>query len=309
MRRQHRSLSLSSLALALAGALVCSTAAPRAFRAAPEPRQAKTRDVYVSITDKTGAPAKDVTIKDITIREDGQAREVLAISPAKTPMRIALLIDNSQATQSSVNEIRSSMSGFITAIFKASPDSTMSISTFGDRPTLVQDFTNAAPVLVKAAQKTFPMTGAGAYLVDAVLDATKALRKNPAPRQLIVAFVEESGQEFSNSGRQQVLEALHFSNASLWIVAMQSGATNMDSPEARDRSALIDEGTSQSGGTTLSLLNRLALPGKMTELAGLITNQFQITYGRTEQMVPPKKLDVQLARKDLKLVAPRWAGQ
>lgn len=305
MRTHDRSLLLS--VLALAGALLCSTAAPRAFRAAPE--QGKTRDVYVSITDKTGAPAKDVTINDLTIREDGQAREVLAVAPAKTPMRIALLIDNSQATQSSVNEIRSSMSGFINAIFKASPDSSMSLSTFGDRPTLVQDFTNAAPVLVKAAQKTFPMTGAGAYLVDAVFDATKALRKNPAPRQLIVAFVEESGQEFSNSGRQQVLDALRFSNASLWIVTMQSGATNMDSPEARDRSALIDEGSSQSGGTTLSLLNRLALPGKMTELAGIITNQLQITYGRNEQTVPPKKLEVQLTRKDLKILAPRWAGQ
>jgi hypothetical protein len=307
MRRHYRSLSLSSLALA--GALFCFTAAPSAFRAASELPQSKTRDVYVSITDKSGAPAKDVGITDLTIREDGQSREVLAVAPARTPMRIALLIDNSQATQSSVNEIRSSMSGFINTIFKASPDSTMSISTFGDRPTLVQDFTNAAPVLVKAAQKTFPMTGAGAYLVDAVFDATKALRKNPAPRQLIVAFVEESGEEFSNSGRQQVLDALRYSNASLWIVTMQSGATNMSTSEARDRSALIDEGTTQSGGTTLSLLNRLALPAKMTELAGILTNQLQITYGRSEQTVPPKKLEIQLARKDLRILAPRWAGQ
>ena len=310
MRSHDRLLVLSVLAIAVA--LLHPTASPQAqgTQASQASQSTKrTHDVYVSITDKSGAPARDVSIADLTIREDNQAREVLAIAPAKTPMRIALLVDNSQATQPLTNEIRIGMTGFINAVFKASPDSTMSLSTFGDRPTLVQDFTNAAPILARAAQKTFPMTGAGAYLTDAVSDAAKQLRKNPGPRQIIVAFIDESGQEFSNAGRQQVLDELRYANASLWIVALQGSSTNMDSPEARDRSALIGEGTAQTGGTTLALLNRLSLPAKMVELAGMLNNQFQITYGRPEQTVPPKKIDIQLARKDLKLQAPRWARQ
>ena len=202
----------------MAGMLLTLTPAPAVLQA--EQAKGKTRDVYVTITDKAGAPAKDLAITDFTIREDNQAREVLAVAPAKTPMRIALLVDNSQATQALTNEVRIAMGGFINAIFKASPDSTMSLSTFGDRPTLVEDFTSAAPVLVRAAQKVFPMSGSGAYLTDAVLDAAKALRKEPGPRQMIVVFVNESGQEFSNAGRQQVLDALRYSNASLWVVAL-----------------------------------------------------------------------------------------
>jgi len=303
MRSHHRLLFLC--VLAMAGVLLAATAAPRVEAQA----KGRTRDVYVTITDKSGAPAKDVAITDFTIREDNQAREVLAVGPAKAPMRIALLVDNSQATQPMTNEVRVAVSGFINAIFKASPDSTMSLATFGDRPTPVQDFTNAAPVLVRAAQKMFPMSGSGAYLIDAVLDAAKALRKDPGPRQIIVAFVNESGQEFSNSGRQQVLDAVRFANASLWVVALQDTMTNVDSQEARDRSALIGEGTAQSGGTTISLLNRLSLPAKMAELAGILTSQLQVTYGRPEQIIPPKKIDIQLNRKDLKLTAPRWAGQ
>ena len=303
MRSHHRLLFLC--VLAMAGVLLAATAAPRVQAQA----KGRTRDVYVTITDKSGAPAKDVAITDFTIREDNQAREVLAVGPAKAPMRIALLVDNSQATQPMTNEVRVAVSGFINAIFKASPDSTMSLATFGDRPTPVQDFTNAAPVLVRAAQKMFPMSGSGAYLIDAVLDAATALRKDPGPRQIIVAFVNESGQEFSNSGRQQVLDAVRFANASLWVVALQDTMTNVDSQEARDRSALIGEGTAQSGGTTISLLNRLSLPAKMAELAGILTSQLQVTYGRPEQIIPPRKIDIQLNRKDLKLTAPRWAGQ
>ncbi len=261
------------------------------------------------MTDKSGAPAKDLTLKDFIIREDNRDREVLAVGPAKMPMRIALLVDNSQATQPATNELRLAMSGFITAMFKANPDTMMSFSTFGDRPTLVEDFTNAAPTLVRAAQKLFPMTGAGAYMTDAIFDASRALRRDPAARQAIVVFVDETGEEFSNSGRSQVLEALRFANAQLFVVALQGAAINMNSTEARDRSAIIDEGTSQTGGTTLPLMNRLSLPQKMTELAALLNGQIQITYGRPEQTVPPKKLEIQLTRKDLKLQAPRWAGQ
>ena len=308
MRRQHPWLLLS--VLAVAGTLLTTTAAPRVLARTPaEQAKGKTRDIFLSVTDKAGAPATGLTINDFTVREDNQSREVLAAAAATMPMRIVLLIDNSQATQSLANEMRIAMAGFINAIFKASPDSTMALMTFGDRPTPVQEFTSAAPILARAAQRIFPITGAGAYMTDAVADAAKMLRRDPATRQVIVAFIDESGEEFSNTGRQEALDALRQSNAALWIVALQSAATSMTSSEARDRSALIDEGASGTGGTTLPLLNRLSLPPKMLELAGLLTHQIQVTYGRPDQMIPPKKLDVQLTRKDLKMQAPRWAGQ
>ena len=147
------------------------------------------------------------------------------------------------------------------------------------------------------------MTGAGAYMTDAIFDASRALRRDPAARQAIVVFVDETGEEFSNSGRSQVLEALRFANAQLFVVALQGAAINMNSTEARDRSAIIDEGTSQTGGTTLPLMNRLSLPQKMTELAALLNGQIQITYGRPEQTVPPKKLEIQLITQNIKNTA------
>ena len=153
MRTPHRSL----LFALVAGLLLASASLPSA-RSQSNPR---TRNVYVTVTDKSGAPAKDLTPADFTIREDNQAREVLEVTQAKAPMRIALLVDNSQATTSVTNESRIAMSGFINTIFKGSPDSTLALWTFGDRPTLIENFTNAAPILVRQAQKLFPMSGSG----------------------------------------------------------------------------------------------------------------------------------------------------
>lgn len=296
-----RPRSFSWGVLAIAGALLCAPAGPSA--------QGRTHTAFVSVTDKAGVPVKDLTVADVIVREDNQAREVLKVAPATGPMRIALLIDNSQVTQSMTTEIRQGMGKLIDAIFKASPQSTMSIATFGDRPTPVQDFTNAAPVLIRAAQKTFAITGAGAYFMDAVSDAAKSLRKDPQPRQLIIAFVDENGEEFSNNSRQQTIEALRGSGAALWVVSVQGRGLASESMEARDRSAIVGDVSEQSGGTCLSLMNRLALPDKLAELAAMITNQVEITYGRPDQMIPPSKLEIQLTRKDLKLRAPRWTGK
>ena len=80
MHTHRRSLSVA--VLAIAGALVCAPAAPQA-RAQGKGR---TRDVFVSVTDKSGAPAKDLALTDLSIKEDNQSREVLAIaSAAKAP--------------------------------------------------------------------------------------------------------------------------------------------------------------------------------------------------------------------------------
>ena len=157
MRTLHRSLSVS--VMAMLGALMLTSAAPNARTATAQQAKGKTHDVYVTITDKSGAPARDVALTDVTVREDNQAREVLAVAPAKMPMRVTLLIDNSQATQNAVTEIRLGVAGFITTLLKANPDSQLSLWTLGDRPTMVENFTSAAPNLTRAANRIFPMSG------------------------------------------------------------------------------------------------------------------------------------------------------
>lgn len=269
----------------------------------------KTRTIYASITDKAGAPAADLTAADLTLREDGQAREVVSIKPSSTPMALALLIDNSHITQAMTQELRIGMTNFVTTLSKLSQDTTVSLATFGDRPTPVRDFTSSVAVLTKDTNRIFPVSGAGSYLLDAVIHATKALKKTESPRKVIVAFVDESGEEFSNSVRQQVFDAVKAANASVWIVVLQGGGAATETTEGRDRSAVIGDLPRQSGGMTLTILNKQGLPDKMNYLASLLAHEFEITYGRPDQLIPPSKLDLQVAKKNLTIAAPRWTGQ
>jgi hypothetical protein len=305
MRKRSIRIAVSVPALAavtlLAAVLLASAPAVIA--------QGKTRTIYASITDKSGAPAQNLTVADVTLREDNQAREVVSIKPSNAPVALALLIDTSHVTQSMTQELRLGMTGFVTSLLKQSPDSTISLATFGDRPTPVRDFTSSAAVLTKDTGRLFPVTNAGAYLLDAIIDATKALKKVDNPRKAIVAFVDESGEEFSNAVRQQVFDAVKNSGASVWVVVLQGSGPATETTEGRDRSAVIGDLPRQSGGATLTILNKQGFPDKMTHLANLITHQFEITYGRPDQLIPPSKLELTIAGKNLNVAAPRWTGQ
>ena len=309
MRNPNRSLTIS-VSLLTAAMVLISMATSRTASAGRLVQ--KTRTLFASITDKAGVPATDLTVADITIREDGQSREIISIKRSTTPMAVSVLIDNSHVVQGMTQELRLGMTGFVTTLLKLSPDSTISLATFGDRPTPVRDFTSSVAVLTKDTNRVFPVTGAGSYLLDAIIDTAKAFKKIESPRKVIVAFVDESGDEFSNQNRQQTFDAARASGASVWIVVLQGGGPATETSEGRDRSAVIGDLPRQSGGTTLTILNKQGLSDKMVHLANLLSNQFEITYGRPDAMIPPSKLELHvanLAKKNLTIAAPRWTGQ
>ena len=68
--------------------------------------QSQPRKIYTSLVDKKGAPVTTVTPADLVVREDGVAREILSVTPATDPMRVALLVDNSQAATQSIQFLR-----------------------------------------------------------------------------------------------------------------------------------------------------------------------------------------------------------
>ena len=84
----------SALAILIAAvSLVGSAAAPA--RAATQPRE---RIAYVSVVEaKTLTPVREVGPDAIAIHEDGTRREVLSVTPASSPMPLALIVDNSEA--------------------------------------------------------------------------------------------------------------------------------------------------------------------------------------------------------------------
>jgi hypothetical protein len=261
----------------------------------------------MTVLDRNDTPVTDLTVADVIVREDGVVREIARVSRSTAPLQIALLADDSQAAMSMPAELQKGLAAFVDRVTSANPDSEISLMTFGERPTTQTPFTTSPSLLLRGVGQVFPRAGAGAYLLEAIMEATKALKKKEAPRPVIVAFVVEDGPEFSNDNRQFVERALKEAGVSLWVVALQGRQANLSTAQ-QERAAVISDVASKSGGGLKTILDRQSLERAMTTVAILLTSQIDVTYSRPDRLVPPSKLEVTVKRSDVRVWAPRWTG-
>jgi VWFA-related protein len=272
-------------------------------------RETRERHVLVNVTGKEDAPVVDLTAAEFKVREDGVAREVLRVQPATGPLSIELLLDDSDISQPAINEIRQAAASFVQQMFAANSQTEIALMTFGDRPTVVVPATTSATTLAGGIDRLFGRKGSGAYLLQAITDAAKTLSKKDNPRRVIVAFDMEDGPEFSNDSHESVTTALQNAKVTLWSVVLQERRGQQMGPEARERAIVLGDVTTASGGGNHAVLARQAIPKGLTWVATMLTSQLDVTYGRPDALIPPKKLEMDVTRKDVKLWAPRWGPQ
>jgi VWFA-related protein len=301
IRRKLGVLAVAAVAIALLAITV------RAASVQNTTRETRERHVFMTVLDKNDAPVTDLTVGDVVVREDGVAREIASVGRATSPMQIVLLADDSQAAMNMPAELKKGLTTFVQQVLTASPGSEIQLMTFGERPTQQSPFTSSLAVLNQAIGNVFPRTGAGAYMLEAIIESTKALAKKEAPRPVIVAFVVEDGPEFSNDDRQMVERALKNAGVTLWTIPLE-GRQAASSTAWRERAAVISDVAAASGGGTKAILDKQALERAFSSVATWLTSQVDVTYSRPDRLIPPTKLEVSVKRPELRVSAPRWTG-
>ena len=290
------------LAARLAAALVALALAAPSASAQQQPGEAQ---IYISVTGEDG---KAVTVlkQDITVTEDGLAREVLRLEQATEPPHIALLVDDSQAAQSAIAEMRTGLRRFVAAVLDKEPQSQIALISFGERPTLLVDYTSNRELLERGVNRIFARPGSGAYMLEAVVSATRGIAKRNLPRPHIVVVGTE-GIEFSNDSYTRVLEALADSGATMWALTLTSGPRAGETEETRHRAIVLGKGTVDSGGRQYQVLANTAIGVRLDTVANHIFNQYVVTFGRPESLVPPKDIKVTVSVPGAEVLSPATA--
>ena len=97
----------------VACALAAALAAPLAAESQRSPQQQR---ADIIVVDRDNKPVTDLTPEAIIVREDGVAREVISVEPAGPPSPVVLLVDNSQAAEPAILDLRKGLTDFVTAI-------------------------------------------------------------------------------------------------------------------------------------------------------------------------------------------------
>ncbi len=265
------------------------------------PSERRTREVYVSVVDKTGKPVTGLTAADFVVREENVAREVLTAGPATEPLTIAITVDDSQAATNAMQFIRDGLNTFFKRL---DGKAQIALSTYGERPTPLVEYTDSTVQLQKGVGRLFARSGAGAYLLEALVELSRGIGKREAKRPVIVVVAVESGTEFSNLYYTKVLDALKQSGATLHFLGIGSPASSA-TDEMRNRNITIAEGTLMTGGRRDQVLAESGLADRLAQLADELTNQYVVTYSRPETLIPPEKIDVTVSKPGLTVRAPK----
>jgi hypothetical protein len=268
--------------------------------------QGRERIAYVSAWDeKTRAPITGLGPEAFAIREDGNLREILRVTPATSPMAVAVLVDNSQAAQKHLGEIRRALTSFLKAINGIGPTSIIGIA---DRPTILRDYTTDQKLLQDGVGKVFAMPGSGATLLDAIVEVSKGLARREEDRVAIVMLTTEN-IEFSNRHYDDVLDELKKGGAQMHAVILNTPAGTSLSDEARNRAFVLDRGPIDSGGTRIDVLASQAFEQKMLELAAILKGQHRVVYSRPETLIPPEKFEVKSSKPGIEVSGGPARGQ
>jgi hypothetical protein len=268
--------------------------------------QANERVAYVSAWDaKTRAPITGLGTDAFAIREDGAQREVLRVTPATTPMAVAILVDNTQAATNHISDIRRALTAVVRALDGVGP---IGIIGVADRPTILRDYTTSQKQLEDGIGRVFAMPGSGATLLDAIVETSRGLQKREEDRVAMIVLTTEN-VEFSTRHYNDVLEELKKGGAMLHAVVLTTPAGTSLDEAARNRAFVLDHGPRTSGGTRVDVLASQAFESKLKELAAILKSQHRVVYARPQTLIPPEKLEITSTRPGVDVSGGQARGQ
>ena len=284
---------LARLLLALSTVALVSPAPLRA--------QAEEWTVYASVVDQNDIPVIGLTADDFGVRENGVAREILRAAPATDSLRVAVLIDNSQEMRNDLIDLRQGLRGFVNEMDRRHD---IALIGFGGPPTVLVDYTRDLKRLDTGISRLFGKPGTGSYLLSAIIETSRALRKRRESRRVMV-IITTQGPEFSEIGYQTVLDYVRESGAPMHSFVLRRDGVSPTDPAAQEVELTLAVGTRMTGGRREDLLTSMAITSRFQSLAAELNHQYQVVYARPRTLIPPKTIEVGVRRPDVTVRAPR----
>ena len=281
---------------------VAAVAALALSPAAAQPRNSgKThvRHIFVSVTDAKGAPVEGLTAADFKVSEAGQPKDVAKAGPAQDPMRIALLLDTSDAAAPALNHMRSGALAFLDAL---PPEDEVILITTGRQMRVRVPPTTDRKKLKETAAGLFT-DGAGTVLMDGLLEIDDRFFKKAADRWPVLVIFTSDGTEASTGSREK--EFMKWSPL-LGPRGITVHAFVMKTPKGSGMPEIVAENLTQNSGGRYDVMNTTtALAEKMKALGEKLAldhrnmrNWYEVDIQSESEIAP---IDVAVAREGVRL--------
>src|SRR5688572_9361452 len=159
------------------------------------------RTITLSIVDDKGQAIRTLDANEVSIQENGVARELTRLELDRRPLVLAVVVDNSEPVASTY---RLHVVDAVTQFLLRLPEGTKySVWTTGDRPRKIYDFGVNRTAANRALRLAQPQ--GGNRVLDAIVEASRELQERADARSTLVV-VTGSGPGFTDYDRRQVVD-------------------------------------------------------------------------------------------------------
>ena len=236
--------------------------------------------IYVAVSDAKAAQAAPRNIESFHVWENGVVRPVVAAAPATEIPAIIVIIHGFERDETL--DARKALTAFVDAVRAKSPDAKLAIIGDVQDPKLTNITANAAKLDETA--RRFSVSGSNLLYFEAIVDASKALGKEPTDRRIIVTLTKSTKHDADHQTTPQTIAALKKSGAAVWSIDVTpENATQVVNNHATlEMDAFVQNAASYSGGAAERIFGTASLPSVLNRFADLILGQYQITFERPD---------------------------
>ena len=233
----------------------------------------------------------DLEAGELTITDNGEPQEILDFARGEAPLRISILVDQSNSMADKMEETIAALGKFLDQL---GPDDHVKLMAFNNRVTSYTPFTNVHELVASFAQVIRPEGSTALY--DALLYGYRQIASQDDARERRVIFLLTDGDDQeSRNDLTQVLNQVR--NGGVTIFALGQGDALGDG-DLRD---VLREMADQTGGEAFFERDKNKLDGVFEQISAAMRALYLVSYRPTNMTRGWHEIDVEASRPGLRL--------
>jgi Ca-activated chloride channel family protein len=270
----------------------------KAVTPAPTPVPAKRRDdsddvikvnsvlvpIPVSVTDQNGRAITDLKLSDFQLSVDGRSVEIGELARSETPIRLAMLFDNSSSILIARDFERDAAVRFFKRVLRPDKDKAALFSV-ADDTRLEMPATSDVSQLTRAIQQ-FPEPKGATALLDGILQVADYMRSFDGRRVVVIVSDGEDTISEESTTLEGVVRSLLTSDCQVYVVktkdfenfkrtGIRGGNANIRTLIAERRMIEIAQ---QTGGAVYSPIDENEMNAAFNRISAELAQQYILSY-------------------------------
>ena len=269
---------------------------PVPIKVSPTPRPTPTPDedvltvestlvpIPVSVLDSAGRPVTNLKLADFELTVDGKPAEISEVLRSETPIRLAMLFDNSSSVTIARQFEKEAAVRFFRRIVRPQKD-LAALFSVADYTRLEQPLTRDVGMLVRAIEMFAEPRGATA-LLDGIVKVAEYLTGTDGRRVVVIVSDGEDTYSDLATTLESVVRSLQLANCQVYVVktkdfenfkrtGVRGGNANTRVLDAERRMLEIAR---QTGGAVYSPIDERELDAAFSQISAELSQQYILSY-------------------------------